>query len=221
MMAFDVKVIIDHLPQILDGFVTTVWCTVWACALGMVLGLIVACGLMSKARIFRYPIRFYVEVIRSTPFLIQLFLLYYGGPSIGIYLDPIQAGIIGLAVYGSAYYAELFRAGFNAIPEGQLEVANIMGFSTTNILWRIQIPQMMVLIVPGLVNTTIILGKETAVLSIVTVPELTFVLTGIGSQTYAYAETLTVLALAYLILAESTSRLGSWAEKRLSKYMER
>ena len=94
MMAFDVKVIIDHLPQILDGFVTTVWCTVWACALGMVLGLIVACGLMSKARIFRYPIRFYVEVIRSTPFLIQLFLLYYGGPSIGIYLDPIQAGII-------------------------------------------------------------------------------------------------------------------------------
>ncbi len=221
MMTFDITVITDHLPEVMSGFGTTILATAVSCIIGMGIGLVLALGLTAKAAIFRYPVRLFVEVIRTTPFLVQLFLLYYGGPSIGIYLEPLQAGIIGLAIYGSAYYAEIFRAGFQSIPKGHLEVAQMMGFSTGQIIWRIQVPQMMVLIVPALVNTTIILSKETAVLSIVTVPELTFVLTGIGSQTYAYAETLLVLSLAYLILAEATSRLGIFAEKRLSKYMER
>lgn len=220
-MTFDLGVITTHMSEVLSGFGTTLVATAVACVLAMGLGLIVALGLTAESRVFRYPTRLFVEVIRTTPFLIQLFLLYYGGPSIGIYLEPMQAGIIGLAVYGSAYYAEIFRAGFKAIPKGHLEVAQIMGFSFGQTMWRIQIPQMMVLIVPALVNTSIILGKETAVLSIVTVPELTFVLTGIGSETYAYAETLLVLSVAYLILAEATSKVGLMAEKRLSKYMER
>ncbi|MDC0609607.1 amino acid ABC transporter permease [Vibrio sp.] len=220
-MTFDFSVITSHMSDILSGFGTTLVATAISCLFGMGLGLIVALGLTAKSRIFRYPVRLYVEVIRTTPFLIQLFLLYYGGPSIGLYLEPLQAGIIGLAIYGSAYYAEIFRAGFQSIPKGHLEVAQMMGFSHVQMIWRIQIPQMMVLIVPALVNTSIILGKETAVLSIVTVPELTFVLTGIGSETYAYAETLLVLSIAYLIMAEATSRLGLRAEKRLSKYMER
>ncbi|ETX12641.1 amino acid ABC transporter [Marinomonas ushuaiensis DSM 15871] len=220
-MTFDIQVIIDHLPEIASGFGLTILCTVVAALIAMVLGLFVALGLMSKAAVFRYPVRLYVEIIRGTPFLIQLFLLYYGGPSFGLYLEPIEAGIIGLAIYCSAYFAELFRSGFNSISLGQLEAAQIMGFSKISVLWRIQIPQMMVLITPGLVNICIILGKETTILSIVTVPELAFVLTGIGSETYAYAETLTVLAISYLILSELTARFGSWTEKRLSKYMER
>lgn len=220
-MIFDIQLIIDHLPDIASGFGITILCTIAAAILAMGLGIFGALGLLSHAPIIRYPIRLYVEVIRGTPFLIQLFLLYYGGPSIGIYLEPIEAGIIALACNGSAYYSELFRSGFNAIPKGQLDAAKIIGLSKLQIIVRIQIPQMMVLIVPGLVNVTIILGKETAVLSIVTVPELAFVLIGIGAETYAYAETLTVLAVSYLLLAELTARFGNWAEKRLSKYMER
>lgn len=221
MITFDMQVILDHFPEIAHGFGITILCTVVACIIAMFIGLIVALGLIHKAAIIRYPIRLYVEVIRNTPFLIQLFLLYYGGPSIGIQLDPLEAGIITLACNGSAYYSELFRAGFNAIPEGQLDAAKIIGISRFYIMLRIQIPQMMVLIIPGIVNVSIILGKETAVMSVVTVPELAFVLTGIGSETYAYAETLTVLAISYLVLAEVTARFGSWTEKRLSKYMER
>lgn len=221
MSGFDLSVVTDHLPEILTGFGNTIFATVLACALGMVIGLVVALGLTAKSRVIRYPVRLYVEIFRTTPFLIQLFLLYYGGPSVGISLEPMEAGIIGLAFYGSAYYAEIFRAGFQSVPKGHLEVAHMMGFSTSQIIRRIQVPQMMVLIVPALVNTTIILSKETAVLSIVTVPELTFVLTGIGSETYAYPETLLVLSLAYLILAEAASRCGILAEKRLNRYMER
>jgi polar amino acid transport system permease protein len=221
MMTFDAQLILNHLPDIASGFGITILCTLISCFIAMLLGLVVALGLMSKAKVLRYPVRLYVEIIRGTPFLIQLFLLYYGGPSIGLYLEPIEAGIFALACNGSAYYAELFRAGFNAIPKGQLDAAKIIGLSRLQIIVRIQIPQMMVLIIPGLVNVSIILGKETAILSIVTVPELAFVLIGIGAETYAYAETLTVLAVSYLILAELTSRFGGWTEKRLSKYMER
>ncbi|MCE0492777.1 amino acid ABC transporter permease [Vibrio salinus] len=221
MMTFDPSVITSHMPEILSGFGTTIFTTVVSCFIGMGIGLILALGLTAKSAIFRYPVRLFVEIIRTTPFLIQLFLLYYGGPSVGIYLEPLEAGIIGLAIYGSVYYAEIFRAGFQSVPKGHVEAAQIMGFSVPQIIWRIQIPQMMVLIIPALVNTSIILSKETAVLSIVTVPELTFVLTGIGSETYAYAETLFVLSVAYLVFAEVTSRLGMLAEKRLRKYMER
>ncbi|WP_413283044.1 amino acid ABC transporter permease [Vibrio sp. MA40-2] len=220
-MIFDIHIITDRLPEVLAGFGTTLWSVAASCLLAMVIGLFVSIGLTAKSAIFRYPVRLYVELFRTTPFLIQLFLLYYGGPAIGLYLEPIEAGILGLSLYGSAYYAEIFRAGFASVPEGQIEVAQMMGFTLPQTIWRIKIPQMMVLIVPGLVNTTTILGKETAVFSIVTVPELTFVLTGIGSETFAYAETLLVLSLAYLTLAEITSRLGAAAEKRLSKYMDR
>ena len=218
MSTFDLQVITDKLPEILSGFGTTLWATGVSCLIAMVIGLIISFGLTHKSRIVRYPVRFYVEIFRTTPFLIQLFLIYYGGPSFGLYLDPLEAGILGLSLYGSAYYAEIFRAGFASVLKGHIEAAQIMGFSVPQIIWRIQIPQMMVLIVPALVNTSIILGKETAILSIVTVPELTFVLTGIGSETYAYAETLLVLSIAYLTLAEGTSRLGLLVEKRLNKY---
>jgi len=218
MSAFDLQVITDRLPEILSGFGTTLWATGLSCLFAMVMGLIVSLGLTANFKMLRYPVRLYVEIFRTTPFLIQLFLIYYGGPSIGLYLDPLEAGILGLSLYGSAYYAEIFRAGFASVSKGHVEVAEMMGFSVPQIIWRIQVPQMMVLIVPALVNTSIILGKETAIFSIVTVPELTFVLTGIGSETYAYAETLLVLSIAYLTLAEATSRLGLLVEKRLNKY---
>jgi polar amino acid transport system permease protein len=220
-MSFDIQIIIDRMPEILSAFGITLWMTAAACMIAMVVGLLVSLGLTAKTFVICYPTRLYVEIFRTTPFLIQLFILYYGGPSVGLSLEPIEAGIIGLALYGSAYYAEIFRAGFLAVPKGHIEAAQIMGFSFLQIIWRVQIPQMMVLIVPGLVNMSIILSKETAVFSIITIPELTFVLTGIGSETYAYAETLLVLSIAYLILSEVASRFGSLAEKRLSIYLER
>lgn len=104
------------------------------------------------------------------------------------------------------------------MPRGHLEAAQCLGLSRWQVVSRVQFPQMLVLIVPALTNLIIVLSKETAVLSIVTVPELTFVLTGIGSETFAFIETLLVLCTCYLALVEFTSRVGAWAEARLARF---
>ncbi|WP_136067472.1 amino acid ABC transporter permease [Modicisalibacter radicis] len=218
-MRFDPSVLTDNLGAIADGFMVTLGTWLGGVALGLTLGLVVAVLQLFGPRWLRMILRVYIEIIRSTPFLIQLFLLYYGGPALGITLDAIPAGVIGLGVYGSVYFAEIFRTGFNSIPPGQLEAAECLGLSRLQVIRRIQLPQMLVLILPALVNMVTILCKETPVLSIITVPELTLVLSGIGSQTFAFAEVLLALCLGYLALVEATSRVGQALERRAQRYL--
>ena len=104
------------------------------------------------------------------------------------------------------------------MPAGHAEAAECLGFTRLQVIRRVMLPEMAVLVIPPAVNTAIVLVKETAVLSIITVPELTMVISGIGSQYYAFAESLFLLALFYWLLVEGSSRLGRIAETRLSKY---
>src|SRR3546814_13283594 len=108
----------------------------------------------------RALLRIYIEVLRTTPFLIQLFVLYYGGPSVGIELSAMTAGVVALAFYGSAYFADAFRSGFASIPRGHVEAAQCLGISRLSIFWRIQMPQLLVIITPKLVILIIILSQE-------------------------------------------------------------
>ena len=114
---------------------------------------------------------------------------------------------------------EVFRSGFSSVPRGHLEAASCLGLTRWQAIRRVQLPQMLVLILPAMTNLAIVLSKETAVLSIVTVPELTFVLTGIGSATFAFVETLLVLSLCYLLLVELASSAGRWAERRVGRFI--
>jgi len=218
MNQFDFTVITHNLHPIAAGLANTV--TAWTVGvfIGMVIGFFVAVLQLFSGLWIRGLLRAYIEFFRSTPFLVQLFLLYYGGPSLGISLDPMTAGIVGLGLYGSAYFAEAFRSGFRSVPKGHVEAAQCLGLSRWQTVLRIQFPQMLVLIVPALTNLIIVLSKETAVLSIVTVPELTFVLTGIGAETFAFMETLLALCACYLALVEITSRAGAWVETRLARF---
>jgi polar amino acid transport system permease protein len=217
MKQFDPTVITHNLQPILAGLAYTIGTWTAGVLIGMTIGFMIAVLQLFGSRWLRALLRAYVEFFRSTPFLIQLFLLYYGGPSFGLTFEPMTAGVIGLGLYSSAYFAEAFRSGFRSVPKGHIEAAQCLGLSRLQTVWRVQLPQMLVLIVPALTNLTIVLSKETAVLSIVTVPELTFVLTGIGSATFAFMETLLVLCVCYLALVETTSRAGAWAEKRLAR----
>lgn len=220
-MTFDFTVITDNLGAIGSGFLVTLWTWLGGVALGLVLGLFVAVLQLFSPAPIRALLRVYIEIIRSTPFLIQLFLIYYGGPSLGLSLEAIPAGLIGLGVYGSVYFAEIFRTGFRSIPRGQLEAAECLGLSRLQVIRRVQLPQMLVLILPALVNMVTILCKETPVLSIITVPELTLVLNGIGSRTFAFAEVLLTLCIGYLILVELSSRIGQALERRVGRYLDR
>jgi polar amino acid transport system permease protein len=220
-MIFDPKIITDHLGDIGSGFLVTLGTWSSGVVLGIALGMLIAVAQVFGNNLVRAPLRMFIELIRSTPFLVQLFLVYYGGPSFGLSLDPIPAGILGLGVYGSVYFAEIFRSGFESVARGQLEAADCLGITRLQCIWRIQVPQMLVIILPALVNMITVLCKETAVLSIITIPELTMVLTGIGSETFAFVETLLMLCIGYLILVEACSRLGMLLETRVGRFMNK
>lgn len=220
-MKLDLSVLTGNAGAILGGFAITLETWIAGVAIGILAGLAIALLQRRGISPINRLLRLYIEVVRGTPFLVQLFFLYYGGPSIGLQLEAVTAGILGLGIYGSAYFAEVFRAGFNAIPKGQMEAATCLGLSRWQTVRRVMLPQMLVIIVPSLSNTIIVLSKETAVLSVITVPELTGVLTGIGSASYAFTEVLVTLCLGYLFLVEMTAWLGRWVEAKVGRTMLR
>lgn len=220
-MAVDFSVLNSYWPAIGMGFLMTIYTWLVAVVLGMMLGFVVAVLQLHGGPVLRAVIRVYIEAIRTTPFLVQLFVLYYGGPSVGLDLSATQAGILSLTIYGSVYFSEIFRGGFAAVPKGQVEAAEFLGLSRFDVIWRVKLPQMLVIITPALVNLIIILSKETAILSIVTVPELTAVMVQIGNEQFAHLETTLLLCVAYLILVAVTERVGRWAEARSNHFLAR
>ncbi|WP_323018923.1 amino acid ABC transporter permease [Castellaniella sp.] len=211
----------EYGPQVLSGFGITVLCWAGAVILGVIIGALIAVVQLFANRWVRAVLRLYIEILRTTPFLVQLFLLYYGGPHFGLALDALDTGVVALAIYGSAYFAEIFRSGFLSVPHGQIEAANCLGISRLHTILRIQLPQMLVIITPALINMIIILSKETSVLSIITVPELTAILTQIGSEQFIYVQTTLILCVCYLLLVGVTQKLGNWAEIRVGHFLQR
>lgn len=206
-------------PALLKGFAMTVFCWAMGAVLSMALGLVIALIQRHAPRPVLWLFRAYIEVIRGTPFLVQLFVLYYGGPMIGLLLDPIPAGILGLTLYGSPYYAEIFRSAFNAVPKGQIEAARAIGMTELTIVRRILLPVGLVSALPALVNFSIILTKETVILSIITVPELMYQVGRMGAETFRYVETNLALALFFWLLVEAISRTGRRLEAHITQHL--
>lgn len=215
----DLSLLVQYGPALLRGFGITILCWGAGCLIGMVLGFVLMLLRQVPLKPLRWVIRAYIEVIRGTPFLIQLFLLYSGGPSIGLRLEATAAGILGLGIYGSAYFAEIFRAGYQAVPKGQVEAALSLGMSYGSILRRVIVPAMLVSTVPAIVNMMAILTKETVVLSIITVPELMYEMQTMAAETFATFETIVGMALFYWLLVEVVSRLGRRLEARVTRFL--
>lgn len=211
---FDVALLWEMRGLIAQGLWNTVWICTLGCLLAVVVGLLLASLRMAQPRLFGPLIRAYVEICRGTPLLVILFLLYFGGPSIGVRLDAEVAGVLGIGFYGAGYFAEIFRAGFQSIPSGQVEAARMLGLSRTQILFRVQIPQMLLLITPPSTNQLIILIKESALLSIISVDDLTKNATSIVNQTFAVIEPYVAVALLYWLLIELVARAGYAIEQR-------
>jgi polar amino acid transport system permease protein len=206
-------------PDFLRGLGYTLYVSALGSAIGIAIGFLIALLRGLTIRPVQWLCRAYIETLRGTPILIQLFLIYYAGPSYGLTLDAVTVGIVGLGIYGGAYFAEIFRSGFLSIPKGQVEAARILGFSSAQILWRIKVPQMLVLIIPPAVNQLIILLKESAVLSIITVPELTKVSTRIVNETFAIVGPYLAMAFIYWGVIEMVSRFGTRLERKLTRYL--
>ncbi|MEX0607545.1 MAG: amino acid ABC transporter permease [Halofilum sp. (in: g-proteobacteria)] len=206
---------IQYGPLLLDGLLTTAYICGLAAVIGIALGLAVAIASSVPFAPVRWLCRLYIEVMRGTPILILLFLIYYGGPSVGIRLSAEVVGIFGLGIYIGGYFAEIFRSGFESIPPGQIEAARISGLTSAQIIARIKLPQMLGLIVPPGINQLIILVKESALLSIISVAELTKNATQIVNETYVVVEPYLAIAILYWILIEGLSQFGRAIERRI------
>jgi len=217
----DFSLYLHYGPALLSGFAVTIMCWIAGSAGGIVLGFAIACLYRWSVWPVRWLLLAYIEFIRGTPFLIQLFILYYGGPYVGLVLGPIEAGILSFVIYGSPYFSEIFRSGFEAIPEGQIEAARCLGLGEPIILYRIILPQMLVLITAPLTNFIIILSKETAILSVVTVPELLYQTQTMAAETFTYIEPYLVLSIFYWLLVVGTTWLGAKVEVRVTRHLKR
>jgi len=215
---FDINVLIGQWPAIVSGAGVTIMIWILGTIAAAVIGFLMAVAKQYGGMLIDKTLGAVVAVLRGTPFLIQIFLVYYGGPFVGLDLDPLPAGLIGISIYGAAYFSEIFRSGFQAVPRGHIEAGECVGLTQGQIVRRILLPEMTMLVLPPSVNMVVILMKETAVLSIITVPELTATLSAIGSQQYAFVEALSALALFYWVLVEVTGWLGSLAETKLSRF---
>lgn len=205
----------QYAPLMLSGLLTTAWICALASVLGIAVGLLLASLAGVPFRPLQWAVRGYIEIMRGLPILILLFVLYYGGPSIGIRLGAETVGVLGLGFYSAAYFAEIFRSGFASIPGGQIEAARMAGLSGSQIIRHIKLPQMLVLITPAMVNQVIILIKESAVLSIITVAELTKNTTQFVNETYTIIEPYLAAALLYWLLVEAVAQLGRFIERRV------
>jgi polar amino acid transport system permease protein len=208
-----------YAPALLSGFGVTILCWGGGSAIGLVAGLAIALLYRLDLSPLRWLLRVFIEMIRGTPFLVQLFLLYSGGPFIGLRLEATTAGVVGLGVYSAAYFAEAFRAGFAAVPAGQVEAATSVGMSSFDILWRIALPTMLVATLPSIVNLLIVMSKETVILSIITVPELMYQMQTMAAETFTPFNAIFAMAVFYWFLVEAVSRLGSRLERRVSVHL--
>lgn len=217
-MTFDAGLILRYLPAVGEAALLTV--ELWAAGLAasIAIGLAVAIGRSYGPWPLAVPLRILVDLVRGTPFLVQLFLLYFGGPFVGLTLERVPAGLLALSIFGGCYMSEVFRTGLRAIPPGHVEAAECVGLTRPQILRRIILPETLVLVLPAGFNIAVGLIKETAVISVIGVPELTATISGIGSETYAFVEALFLLSVCYWALVEACSRLGRFAEARLSTY---
>ena len=207
----------DLIQSILPAFGVAAWHTVVLVLIAAVGGLLLGFGL-NMLRIFggrkvRAILLLYTSVLRFTPFLALLFIVYFGLPGLGITLSPLQAAAITLAVYSSAYFAEIFRSCWDTIPKGQLEAAATLGISRFKAFRVIEMPQALAMSVPLLANQIILVLKESALASIITYPELTMATGRIVAEKFAYFEPYLLLSACYwlmtLLIGAAGRRLGA------------
>ncbi|MCD6363012.1 MAG: amino acid ABC transporter permease [Synergistetes bacterium] len=213
-MKLDFSIVIPYLPMFLKGTKVTIEASVMAILIGLAIGTIVGIGRVIPLKPINFIAWLYVYVIRGTPLLVQLFLIYFGLPSLGIELEAFPAGVIGLGINSGGYVAEIVRGGIEAVPKGQLEAAKVLGLSYFQTMWYIVLPQAIRNMLPALGNEFVTLVKQSALLSTLAITELTMVGQQVRSVTFASFEVFITVALIYLALTTVVSTLVRHVERR-------
>ncbi len=208
---------LDFLPLLLKGAVVTVQVTVGSFVLSSLIGLVFALMMVSKVRAIALFAIGVVNVIRGLPIIVQLFYIYFVLPEFGIQLSAMQAGVVGLGIAYSAYQAEIFRAGIQAIDHGQIEAAESIGMRGMMIMRRVVLPQAFRIALPPYGNTMVMMLKDSSLVSTITVAEMTRQGQLIASSTFENMTVYTLVALLYLSMSLPLSFALRRLEARLAR----
>ncbi len=204
------------IPKLLEGTAVTIELTVIAIAMGVLMGIPVALGRVYGNKAIYAFCTFFVEIIRGTPLLTQLFILYFGLPSIGIMLSPFLAALIGMGINSAAYQAEYFRGAIQSVKKEQLIAAYSLGMKQNQAIRYIVLPQMFRLVIPSWSNELIYLLKYSSMAYMIQAPEIMSQGRLIASRNFRTFEVFIVVALIYLILVLVLSKILDIMERRLS-----
>ncbi|MDA8052099.1 MAG: ectoine/hydroxyectoine ABC transporter permease subunit EhuD [Rhodospirillales bacterium] len=203
-------------PDLWTGTKITVSLTFASMAVALVIGLVLALArVSSRRRLLALPATVFVELIRGSPLLLQLFYIFYVFPFFGLRLGKFEAGILGLAINYGAYLSEVFRAGIEAVDKGQWEAAGALGLSRPLALRLVILPQAIRIVIPPIGNYFISLFKDTALVSTISIPELIFTGQLIAADTFKYLQVYSFIFVIYLIISYPASRGVAWFERRL------
>ncbi len=199
-----------------DGIVKTFEVTLLSIVFAVIVGLFTGIGRISRIRVINRIATIYVEIIRGIPLLVQIFYIYYALGKI-VQVPDIMAAVIAMTVCYGAYLGEIFRAGIQSIPRGQMEAAIALGLTRTQALRRVILPQTVRVVLPPLGNEFIALLKDSSLVSILAVSDLLRRGREYASKTFYYFEALTVVALVYLVMTLFFSRLVALMEERMNR----
>lgn len=217
MKSFDLGILLRYWPLLLDG----AWLTIRICAvafvIGYAVGILVALLSLVPSRTLRTMVTAYLVCLRAIPFIILLFLVYYGMPFAGVRAPAFVTGTLALALFASAYYAEIVCAAIAALPRGQFESARVIGMSPLQAMRHVIFPQIVPALLPPSTNMTLTMIKESAVLSSITVPELTYQGLVIQGNTFAPFEAFAAVTVIYWAVAIAVARLVGLLERRVGR----
>lgn len=213
-----IQVMIDSFPKLLaKGLLMTVPMTIMAFSLAMVIAVITALIQYAKVPVLRQLARFYIWLIRGTPLLVQLVIVFYGLPALGIRVSPYWTAIIVFAICEGAYCAETLRGALEAVPYGQTEAGYCVGMNFRQTMWHVVLPQAFKNAFPALSNSLISLVKDTSLAANITVQEMFMTGQRIAGKTYQFLAIYVEVALIYLLFCT----VLTWVQKRLEKVLNR
>ena len=212
---FNFRVILEYLPLFLAGLRSTFLISIISIALALVTGTIACACRISPFKFLKYPSIAYIEIIRSTPLLVQIYFLYFGLPILGVRIPEIQTGILALMLNSGAYIAEIIRAGINSVDDGQIEAGISSGLNYFQRMRFIILPQALGVTVPPLLGQSIVLVKDSALLSLISVAELTRCGQTMTSERFMPTEAFFTVAFFYMCIYFVLKALADWSQKKL------
>lgn len=196
-MSFNYNAIWDNRDILIEGLMNTLLISVFAIPVGILVGVFICLFRISKSRLMRWPAMVYIELMRNIPLLILIFMVFYALPFYGLRISGLTTGLICLSAYGGAYFAEVFRGGVEAVSKGQFDAAKALGLKYGFYMRRVIFPQLYQYVFPPGTNIALTMIKESSLLSMITVAELTYAASDINGRTFTPVETFATIALIY------------------------